>query len=313
MHAAATNEAIVGRACLRWAIMTPDVRRKLRTAPPRRVIAPQARRAGLRGQNDVLAGAGLLPHIGMRTSRRDDAATDRPPWRSWGRMGAPVHLIDLGRRSYDWSLEFQRELHARVAADETPETWIVVEHDPVITLGRNAKVANLLLSREALAARGVACFEVERGGDVTYHGPGQVVLYPIRRLPRFREVVPLVSALERTVIGTLAAFGIRAHRRPEHRGVYVGENAICAIGLAIRKMTSMHGIALNACVDLDYDRLITPCGTPAFGITSLSRELGRTVSWAQARDALLAACQREFGIRFLSADPESLPTAAKRD
>jgi lipoate-protein ligase B len=204
-----------------------------------------------------------------------------------------TRLLDLGRRPYREVWVLQRELHAAVAAGEAPDTWIVVEHEPVITLGRNAKAQNLLLSREALAERGVDVVEIERGGDVTYHGPGQVVVYPIRKLPRFREVVPLVAALERAVIDALSHFGITAAGRSEHRGVYVGENAICAIGLAVQKMTSLHGLALNADTVLEYDRLITPCGTPEFGITSISNELGRDVSWAAARDALLPALETE--------------------
>jgi lipoate-protein ligase B len=211
---------------------------------------------------------------------------------------ATARLLDLGRRPYREVWALQRELHAAVAAGSAPETWIVVEHDPVITLGRNAKPENLLLSADALATRGVDVVAIERGGDVTYHGPGQVVVYPIRRLPRFREVAPLVAALERAVIATLATFGLHAAGRKEHRGVYVGENAICAIGLAVQKMTSLHGLALNADTALDYDRLITPCGTPEFGITSISRELGRRVTWAEARDVLLPALEAEFGLRF---------------
>jgi lipoyl(octanoyl) transferase len=209
-----------------------------------------------------------------------------------------VRLRDLGRRPYREVWVLQRELHAAVAAGREPDTWLVVEHDPVVTLGRNAKAEHLLLSREALAARGVDVVAVERGGDVTYHGPGQVVVYPIRKLPRFREVVPFVSALERAVIAALASFGIRASSRKEHRGVYVGDDAVCAIGLAVQKMTSLHGLALNADTALDYDRLITPCGTPEFGITSISRETGRTVTWAEARDALLPALETEFGLHF---------------
>ncbi len=209
-----------------------------------------------------------------------------------------------------WAL--QRELHAAVAAGEAPDTWIVVEHDPVITLGRNAKNENLLLSRELLAAQGVDVVEIERGGDVTYHGPGQVVVYPIRKLPRFREVVPLVSAMERAVIDALGRFGITADGRKEHRGVYVGDNAICAIGLAVQKMTSLHGLALNAATALDYDRLITPCGTPEFGITSISRELGRDVGWAEARDVLLAALEREFDLQFERTDATSTVSVASK-
>jgi len=214
-----------------------------------------------------------------------------------------ARLLDLGRQPYRETWALQRELHAAVAEGRAPETWIVVEHEPVITLGRNAKAANLLLSRDALAARGIDVVDVERGGDVTYHGPGQVVVYPIRKLPRFREVVPLVAALERATLAALATFGIAAATRKEHRGVYVGENAIAAIGLAVRRMTSLHGIALNADTALDYDRLITPCGTPQFGITSISRESGRAIGWTEARDALLPALEAEFGLRFDATTP----------
>jgi lipoyl(octanoyl) transferase len=209
-----------------------------------------------------------------------------------------ARLRDLGRRPYREVWALQRDLHAAVAAGSEPDTWLVVEHDPVITLGRRAKAENILLPRGLLEARGVDMVEVERGGDVTYHGPGQVVVYPIRKLGRFREVVPFVSALERAVIAALATFGIAASGRKEHRGVYVGENAICAVGLAVQKMTSLHGLALNADTVLDYDRLITPCGTPEFGITSISKELGRDVIWAEARDALLPALEAEFGLTF---------------
>jgi lipoyl(octanoyl) transferase len=211
---------------------------------------------------------------------------------------AAVRLLDLGRRPYREVWALQRTLHAAVAAGTEPDTWLVVEHDPVITLGRNAKAENILLPRPLLEARGVDVVEIERGGDVTYHGPGQLVVYPIRKLPRFREVVPFVSALERAVIAALAGFGITAAGRKEHRGVYVGDNAICAVGLAVQKMTSLHGLALNAATVLDYDRLITPCGTPEFGITSIANELGRDVSWSAARDALLPALEAEFALQF---------------
>lgn len=213
-------------------------------------------------------------------------------------MANRARLLDLGRRRYEPVLELQRALHAAVAEGREPDTWLVVEHEPVITLGRNAEAANVLLPRELLAARGVDVAEIERGGDVTYHGPGQVVVYPIRRLERFREVVPLVTSLETAVTGALYRFGIAAQPRKEHRGVYVGDDAICAIGLAVKRMTSLHGLALNACTALDYDRLITPCGTPQFGITSISAQTGREVSWAQARDALLDSLEGAFGVEF---------------
>lgn len=209
-------------------------------------------------------------------------------------------LLDLGLRSYREVWDLQHRLHEAVRNGDDPETWIFVEHPPVVTLGRNAKEENLKLSREALAARGVDVVHIERGGDVTYHGPGQLVVYPIRRLERFREVVPLVRALEGAVIEACAQFGIRAERWNEHAGVWVGRNQICAIGLAVQKMTSLHGIALNVSTELSYDRLINPCGLTDRGITSLSRESGRAVSIAEAKPVVLTALSKEFGIEFES-------------
>ncbi len=202
-----------------------------------------------------------------------------------------------------------RDVHGRVARGDAPETWLVVEHDPVVTLGRNARDENVRLSEAALAARGVDLVAIERGGDATYHGPGQLVVYPIRRLERFREVSPLVSALERAVIAALAAFGIGARGRAEHRGVYVEDRAICAIGLSIKQMTSLHGLALNVSTALDYDRLILPCGTPEFGITSIENEIGRPVSLAEARLPLIAALEREFSLEFEAATAASAAPA----
>ena len=207
-------------------------------------------------------------------------------------------LLDLGRRSFADAWALQRALHADVAAGREHDTWIVVEHDPVVTIGRQGKTDSLLLSREALMAQGVELFEVERGGDVTYHGPGQVVVYPIMKLERFREVVPLVRKLEEAVLATCARFGVHGERWSEHAGVWIGRDCICAIGLAIKKMTSLHGIALNASTALDYDRFIHPCGLQDHGVTSLSRETGRTVSYDAAKNALLVELERVFEVRF---------------
>ena len=212
-----------------------------------------------------------------------------------------ARLLDLGRRPYREVWDLQHRLHAAVAAGEEQDTWIVVEHEPVITLGRNAKAQNVLLPRGLLEARGVDVVEIERGGDVTYHGPGQVVVYPIRKLERFREIVPLVRTLEGAVIEMCAPFGITAERWKEHAGVWVGRNQICAVGLAVQRMTSLHGIALNACTDLSYDRLITPCGLPDRGITSLTKETGREVDVSEAKTALLAALANAFEIEFTHA------------
>ncbi len=221
-------------------------------------------------------------------------------------------MLDLGLRPYREVWELQHAVHERVALGEDPETWIAVEHPPVITLGRNARTTNVLAPRDALAARGIDVVEIERGGDVTYHGPGQLVVYPIRRLERFREVVPLVRSLEEAVIGACASFGIAAARWSEHAGVWVGRNQICAIGLAVRQMTSLHGIAFNVSTELDYDRLINPCGLTDRGLTSLSKETHRIVHLSEAKAALFNAFERVFDLQFAQASMSGARTAERR-
>jgi len=211
-----------------------------------------------------------------------------------------TQILDLGVRPYREVWELQRRIHEAVRQGREPDTWIVVEHEPVITLGRQAKRENLLFSADALAARGVDVVEIERGGDVTYHGPGQLVVYPIRRLERFREVVPFVRSLEGAAIGCCARFGVAGERWSDHAGVWVGSNCICAIGLAIRRMVSMHGIALNVSTTLDYDRLINPCGFTDRGITSLCAESGRPVTMGEAKAVLFDELSREFGVAFVA-------------
>ncbi|HEY2475141.1 MAG TPA: lipoyl(octanoyl) transferase LipB [Candidatus Cybelea sp.] len=211
-----------------------------------------------------------------------------------------ARLLDLGLRPYREVWELQRNLHDAVREGRAPDTWIVVEHSPIVTLGRQAKRENLLLSQEALAARGVDVVEIERGGDVTYHGPGQLVVYPIRRLARFREVVPLVRSLEGAVIGCCARFGVEGIRWSEHAGVWVGPKNICAIGLAVKRMVSMHGLSLNVSTELHYDRLINPCGLTGRGLTSLSAETGRSVTTAEAKPVLIEELSRTFGVSFVA-------------
>jgi lipoyl(octanoyl) transferase len=215
-------------------------------------------------------------------------------------LTASARILDLGVQPYREVWELQRRIHEAVREGREPDTWIVVEHEPVITLGRQAKRENLLFSVDALAARGVDVVEVERGGDVTYHGPGQLVVYPIRRLERFREVVPLVRALEGAAIGCCARFGVTGERWSDHAGVWVERNCICAIGLAVRQMVSMHGIALNVSTSLDYDRLINPCGFTDRGVTSLSAESRHRVTMGEAKSVLLDELSRAFGVAFVT-------------
>ena len=209
-----------------------------------------------------------------------------------------ARILDLGRRPYREVWELQHTLHQAVREGREPDTWIFVEHDPVVTLGRQAKRDNVLLSPDALAARGVDLVEIERGGDVTYHGPGQLVVYPIRKLERFREIVPLVRSLEGAVIEAVGRYGIQAERWGEHAGVWVGRNQICAIGLAVQKMVSLHGIALNVATALDYDSLINPCGMTDRGITSVARETGREVTIEEVKPVLTEELSKAFNVTF---------------
>jgi lipoyl(octanoyl) transferase len=209
-----------------------------------------------------------------------------------------VRLLDLGLRPYREVWELQHRLHEGVSEGREPDTWVVAEHTPVVTLGRQAKRENVLFSAEELARRGVDLVSIERGGDVTYHAPGQLVVYPIRKLERFREVVPLVRALEAAVINVCARFGVRGERWAGHAGVWVGRNQICAIGLAVKQMVSLHGIALNVDTELTYDRIINPCGLTDRGITSLSVETGRTIGIDEAKRILLEELARTFDLEF---------------
>jgi lipoate-protein ligase B len=211
-------------------------------------------------------------------------------------MATRARIVDLGLRPYREVWAVQHALHEAVREGREPETWIFCEHPAVITLGRQAKRSNVLRDDAALASQGVDVVEIERGGDVTYHGPGQLVVYPIRKLERFREIVPLVRALEGVVIATVRQFGIASERWSEHAGVWVGRNQICAIGLAVQKMTSLHGIALNVSTRLDYDALINPCGLIDRGVTSISKETGRDVNIEDVKPVLVQEIECAFEV-----------------
>ena len=196
---------------------------------------------------------------------------------------------DLGRIGYEQALELQRVRHAEVVASRTREPGtgigglhiLLLEHDPVITLTRRPGVRqHLLASPEALAARGVQLVDTDRGGDITYHGPGQLVAYPILDLNLLGlRIHPYMRLLEEVVIRTVAAFGIEAGRDPEATGVWVdvgqpGARKIAALGVRLSRWCSMHGLALNVEPDLDHFGLIVPCGLHDRSVTSLRAELG---------------------------------------
>jgi lipoyl(octanoyl) transferase len=207
-----------------------------------------------------------------------------------------VQVRRLGRVSYGRGLEIQERLVAERQRGETGDVLLLLEHEPVFTLGRNARSENVLLPVELLRERGFDVYETGRGGDVTYHGPGQIVGYPILDLsPDRRDVHRYVRDLEEVMIGTCASYGVDAGRVAGLTGTWVGREKIGAIGVRISRWVTSHGFALNVSTDLAAFQLIVPCGIRDKGVTSLERLLGRGVPLEEAMDRVSAAFAAVFG------------------
>lgn len=205
-------------------------------------------------------------------------------------MSTRLALADLGRRGYQETLELQRALcRRRMAGELRQDLLLLVEHDPVVTLGRGARATSLPLGPAELMRRGMEVAEVERGGDVTYHGPGQLVAYPILDLREHRaDLHWYLRQLEAAVIMGLAELGIEAERRPGLTGVWTGGRKIASLGIHVKQWVTFHGFALNVSTDLRAFDLIVPCGIPGVVMTSVARELARgdaAALWADARAA----------------------------
>lgn len=212
--------------------------------------------------------------------------------------------LDIGRAAYEPTLRLQQRLLAEVK--ETPDErayLVLVEHDPpVITLGRGAQAAHLVATRERLAAEGIEVHESSRGGDVTYHGPGQLVGYPILRLDLHgRDVHRYLRDLEEVLIRTLARFGVEGTRAEGLTGVWVGPQKVAAIGVAVSRWVTYHGFALNICTNLAHFDLIVPCGLRKVGVTSLDRLLGRPVSVDEVKPRAIECMVEVFGFSGMRA------------
>jgi len=188
---------------------------------------------------------------------------------------AMIETLDLGTLEYRKAWTLQEQLHEQVAGGAT-EKILLVEHPPVITIGRRPQGADHLLAKpEDLSRLGVDMVHSDRGGDITFHGPGQIVVYPIIRLnDHGLSVGGYVRALENSVISALGQIGIAAHREPGAVGIWTELGKICAIGVRIRRGTSLHGLALNVSTDLRYFNLIVPCGLTGRTVTSVQQLLG---------------------------------------
>jgi lipoyl(octanoyl) transferase len=223
------------------------------------------------------------------------------------------HTLDfqvewLGMVPYKVAWEYQKQLHAEVATGHRPPTLLLLEHPRTLTLGRGANGSNLLLSQEAYASQGIELFWIERGGDVTYHGPGQLVGYPI--FPVGRKVRDFLRKLEAVIMQVAASYGIATFPSPGYAGVWVKtfplreqgvgegfaglEEKLCAFGIAVKRDVSFHGFALNVNTYLEDFNLIVPCGIQGKGVTSLQKILGREVSMDEVREGVIKAFRQEF-------------------
>ncbi len=200
---------------------------------------------------------------------------------------------DLGLRPYREAWDLQKRVHAEVAAGKRPPTLLLVEHPRVITLGRKATGENLLFSEVWYRARGFEVYWVERGGDVTYHGPGQLVGYPI--FPVDRRVRDFLRKLEAAIVRVAASYGIEAYATPGYAGVWVGDEKLAAFGVAVKEGVAMHGFALNVNTRLEDFSVIVPCGIRDKGVTSLQKLLGRTLAMDEVKARVVGALREVFG------------------
>ncbi len=188
-------------------------------------------------------------------------------------------MIDIGMMDYSKALDLQHRLWLKRVEENVPDLLLILEHPHVITLGRRGNQSHLLVSTEILEAMKIPLFHTERGGDVTYHGPGQLIVYPIFNLKDYGyRLIQYVNQLEEIILSVLKDFGVEGARDPSNRGVWVHGDKIASIGVAIKRWVSFHGLALNYATDLKYFDLIHPCGLEGKRMTSMEKILGKKVS-----------------------------------
>ena len=212
-------------------------------------------------------------------------------------MSGAIVLLDLGRRRYGEVLELQRQLcRQRMSGELASDLLLLVEHEPVVTLGRGTRATSLPVPTAGLAARGFEVFDVERGGDVTLHAPGQLVGYPILDLTGWRRDLHwYLRQLEAVLIGGLETVGVAAGRDPGRTGVWTSGRKIASIGILVTQWVTFHGFALNVTTDLSHFDLIVPCGLAGVTMTSVARERpGLVDPWASTRAAVISS----FGAVF---------------
>lgn len=206
-----------------------------------------------------------------------------------------MQVLDLGHRDYKEAWDLQKVIYEKRVAAQIPNTLILVEHNPVVTMGRSGHDSSLLFPVDSLKGRGVAFYDIERGGDATYHGPGQLVGYPVFNVrDGLAGIKPFINKIEEAIIATLADFHIAAYRKEKMVGVWTGECKICSIGIAVKRWVSFHGFALNVNTDLGYFDLIVPCGLKNVQMTSMQQISGREIALDDVKQRVI----NNFGVIF---------------
>lgn len=218
-----------------------------------------------------------------------------------------ANCVNLGSMEYQACFELQAKVLDAVASGQIDNTLLVVEHPSVLTLGASFHEENLLLTKAQYEQRGISVHVTDRGGDVTFHGPNQLVAYPIFDVSQFgKDLHKWLRDIEEVVIRTIGSFGLEGYRFPPNTGVWVNERKIAAIGIKVKRWVSMHGLALNCNNDLSPFDLIVPCGIRTHGVTSISRELGREVTVEETLPVLERAFESVFGVQLINSDLSSL-------
>ncbi|WP_148045747.1 lipoyl(octanoyl) transferase LipB [Desulfosoma caldarium] len=218
------------------------------------------------------------------------------------------HLVDLGLFDYGLALRLQQAcVEKRRLGILARDVLFLVEHPSVFTCGRQGGTEHLCVTQNFLKAQGISLFPVERGGSITYHGPGQLVAYPIVHLPSAGwKVVEWVTALEEIMIQTARRFGVKATRNPRNRGVWVGEKKLGSLGIAVRHGVSFHGLALNVTTSLEPFGWIRPCGLTDVAVTSLAVETQTVLSMTQVKEVFMDCAQSVLDVHFEPMDLSAL-------
>jgi lipoic acid synthetase len=210
-------------------------------------------------------------------------------------------VFKLGLMEYQEAYKLQRALQRQRVEGKISDVLLLLEHPPTITIGKSGTLDNILVSGDKLSQQGISLFFIDRGGDVTYHGPGQLVGYPIVDLKqREKDLHCYIKNLEEVILRTLKDFSINGDRDERHPGVWINEEEIAAIGLSVRKWVSMHGFALNINTDLEHFSFINPCGFSNRRATSMSKILGRDVPMEEVTKSLISHFYNVFDFPEIS-------------